>query len=473
MVAARLPLLAGLGLLEPFERWIGDRRAELASRPASERVIVVGIDAEAQVALGRWPRPRRLQAELVRRPIEAGALRVGLDVDPSVPGPEPDDRALAAVLASAGPERVALAGYRQNQPMPEGPARLAETVPAASLGRNVAVALVDVVPDADGLVRAYPAGAAEARGLLHCALLAARRGAGPGGWARSAAAQDRSRQRRGWVLSALRAALAADRLQLVYQPEIDTWTGVPVAVEALLRRHDPELCPVSPGEFVPLAEEAGLVEPVTRFVVRRAVADRARLAERGLALPVAVNLSARSLEGPQAAGTLTRLLTEAGGTPDRLQLEITETALARSGAEALACLLAQREAGYAVALDDFGVGHSSFARLRDLPVSTLEVDRGLVRVRPSDRGGDLVLQTVVELAERLGLATVGEGVEEPGDLERLEAAGRTLARGYHVAPPMPVEELAEWLDARLVAALPFADAADEPAWSRSVMSCAA
>jgi EAL domain-containing protein (putative c-di-GMP-specific phosphodiesterase class I) len=255
-------------------------------------------------------------------------------------------------------------------------------------------------------------------------------------------------------LSALRAALAADRLRLVYQPEIDTWTGVPVAVEALLRWHDPELGPLAPSEFVPLAEEAGLVEPLTRFVVRRAVADRARLAERGLALPVAVNLSARSLEGPQAAGTLARLLAEAGGTPDRLQLEITETAVARSGAEALACLLALREAGYAVALDDFGVGYSSFARLRDLPVSTLKIDRALVRVRPGDRGGDLVLQTVVELAERLGLATVGEGVEEPADLERLKAAGCTLAQGYHVAPPMPVEELAGWLEARILAADP-------------------
>jgi predicted signal transduction protein with EAL and GGDEF domain/CHASE2 domain-containing sensor protein len=896
MVAALLPLLAGLGFLEPFERWIGDRRAELASRPASERVIVVGIDAEAQAVLGRWPWPRRLQAELVRRLIGAGALRVGLDVDLSAPGPEPDDRALAAVLASAGPERVALAGYRQNQPMPEGPARLAETVPAASLGRDVTVALVDVVPDADGLVRAYPSGAelggsrraslahwltdapsvpgtgpigldwaidvatipylsaadllapdfdpawvagrlvlvgavdpalgdmvavprwrvlpgvfvhalaaetlvqeripwgpgdlatslllagllaafgprleratpravaiggaallvatagssfwaerlwslrlplagpvaawllalavataatlrrlheararaareaerrrrllegivaesfdgiltltpdgriatanpaagalfdlapealggrrlaelapaleaaraagpgerreatlalpggrrrtveiavarlhepvdgvvdilvlrdvsqarataialdrllhrdeetglpnrrryeelleaqlreasgdrfvaclvvdsgelvepvglddpnasagplaalaaalgtrlppgtivarvapdtlaclppgpvgaeaaaevaslaraaaadappgapapellriglalgpsdaADGRGLLRCALLAARRGAAPGGWARYAAAQDRSQKRRGRVLSALRAALAADRLRLVYQPEIDTWTGVPVAVEALLRWHDPELGPLAPSEFVPLAEEAGLVEPLTRFVVRRAVADRARLAERGLALPVAVNLSARSLEGPQAAGTLARLLAEAGGTPDRLQLEITETAVARSGAEALACLLALREAGYAVALDDFGVGYSSFARLRDLPVSTLKIDRALVRVRPGDRGGDLVLQTVVELAERLGLATVGEGVEEPADLERLKAAGCTLAQGYHVAPPMPVEELAGWLEARILAADP-------------------
>ncbi|MDW8371627.1 MAG: EAL domain-containing protein, partial [Geminicoccaceae bacterium] len=287
-------------------------------------------------------------------------------------------------------------------------------------------------------------------GLLRCALLAARRaGAAGDGWARYARAEDTRRLRRARLLAALRAALQGERLHLVYQPEVDTWTGTPVAVEALVRWHDPDLGPVPPSEFVPLAEEAGLVEPLTRLVFARAVADRARLAEAGVALPVAVNLSARSLDGPGAAGRLLRLLAEAGATPEALALEITETAVAAAGGEAVACLAGLRAAGYAVALDDFGVGYSSFGRLRELPVSALKIDRALVRVRPGDRGGDLVLQTVVDLAERLGLGTVGEGVEEAADLERLRATGCTLAQGFHIARPMPVDELTAWLADRL------------------------
>lgn len=292
-----------------------------------------------------------------------------------------------------------------------------------------------------------PADARDGPGLLRCALLAARRaGAAGETWVRYVPAQDRRRLRRVRLLAALRGALRESRLHLLYQPEVDTRTGLPVAVEALVRWHEPELGPISPAEFVPLAEEAGLVEPLTRMVLERAIADRARLAEAGVAPLVAINLSARSLDGPRAADTLLRLLAEVGATPEAIALEITETAVAGSGA-AVACLEGLRAAGYAIALDDFGVGYSSFARLRDLPVSTVKIDRALVRVRPGDHGGDLVLQTVLELAERLGLATVGEGVEEPADLERLRAMGCTLAQGFHIARPMPVEELARWLAA--------------------------
>lgn len=376
-----------------------------------------------------------------------------------IQGPEPAAEALCAVarsltrslapatpIARVGPGDLAFA-------VPLGAARPAPGGGPAPLAAAVARALTEA--GVAGLTARIGAALAPEHGrepaaLLRCALLATRHPPErPGAVAVYRPSADRRTVRRLELLAGLRRALAEERLQLVHQPKVDTWTGLPVGSEALVRWSDPELGAVSPAEFVPLAEETELIEPLTRRVLQLAIADRARLLGQGLDLPVAVNLSGRTLERPGAGPALLRLVEELGGGPDGLGFEVTETALIQSGRDAVAELGILREAGFAVALDDFGVGYSSFARLRDLPVSAVKVDRALVRVLPGDRSGAQVLASVLELAEKLGLETVGEGVEDAADLERLRTLGCTLAQGYHIARPMPVDELAPWLRARL------------------------
>lgn len=296
----------------------------------------------------------------------------------------------------------------------------------------------------------FPEHALTPGALLRCALLAARASPDqPGAVHVYAPAEDRRTRRRLELAARLRTTVRHGQLELVYQPKIDTWTGPPTGAEALVRWRDAVLGPVSPSEFVPLAEESDLIGPLTELVLARALADEASLRERGLDLPIAVNLSGRTLERAGAGGALLSLVERLGGSPARLSFEVTETALIRSGTQATDAVACLRDAGYAVALVDFGVGYSSFARLRDLPVSSVKIDRALVRVLPGDRSGAQVLASVLELAEKLGLETVGEGVEEAADLERLRVLGCTFARGFHIAPPMAAAELAAWLAAKL------------------------
>jgi PAS domain S-box-containing protein len=335
------------------------------------------------------------------------------------------------------------------------PERSLAPIAAAALRGIEEARLADVEPRIG--VALVPEHGREPAGLLRCALLATRHPPGrPGTVAVYRPSADRRAARRSELLAGLRRALRQARLELVHQPKVDTWTGLPVGTEALVRWRDPELGTVSPSEFVPLAEEADLIEPLTRQVLKLAIAEQAALRGQGLELRVAVNLSARSLDCQGAGPALLRLVDELGGGPAGLGFEVTETALLQSGRDAVAELGILREAGYAVALDDFGVGYSSFARLRDLPVSAVKIDRALVRVLPGDRSGALVLASVLELAEKLGLETVGEGVEDAADLERLRTLGCTLAQGYHIARPMPAAELGPWLRARLRRAPPRA-----------------
>lgn len=458
----------------------------LVLRDVSEaRATAAALDRllhrDEETGLANRRRLEELLDDLLRRsapaPRALACLAVEVASEDGPPGrhdPETDP-GLLAELATALAERL-----RPATPVARVRAdALAFAVPVEVADAGAAEALATAALAAGGPAAGplrvglalAPADAADGPGLLRCALLAAARvHAAGGGWARYAAQADHRRLRRLRLLAALRTALREERLHLVFQPKVDTWTGTPVGLEALVRWRDPELGEVAPSEFVPLAEEAGLVGPLTRLVVRRAVADQARLAAAGIDLPVAVNLSARSLDGPRAGADLLRLLAEAGGTPGRLHLEVTETALAHSGAEAIACLGALRAAGFAIALDDFGVGYSSFARLRDLPLSAVKLDRALVRLRPGDRGGDLVLAAVLELAEKLGLETIGEGVEEEADLERLRAFGCTHAQGWLIARPMPLPELIAWARSRPAARPAGAGPAAPPGRDRAAVA---
>jgi diguanylate cyclase (GGDEF)-like protein len=224
----------------------------------------------------------------------------------------------------------------------------------------------------------------------------------------------------------LRRALARDELELHYQPVFDVASGAPVAVEALLRWHDPDRGMVPPGEFIPAAESSGLIEPIGDWVVDAVLAQAQAWRAEGLEPDIAFNLSPRQLRAPGFADRLLERIAASGIEPARLIAEVTESA-AMTDPERTGPLFERLAgAGLRLAIDDFGADFSSLARLRDLPVSELKIDRAFLRGVPGDARSAAIVIAIVQLAHALELTSVAEGVEEAAQLEFLAApaAGR-------------------------------------------------
>jgi diguanylate cyclase (GGDEF)-like protein len=240
----------------------------------------------------------------------------------------------------------------------------------------------------------------------------------------------------------LRRALRRDGLSLAYQPIVDLATGQVTAVEALARWDDPLHGPVSPAEFVPLAEQTGEIDELGAWVLRSACRQLAEWDAAGVApdLAMCVNVSSRQLERGTLLDVVDASLTD-GLDPARLVLEITETALAQDGGTAERTLHQLHARGIGLAVDDFGTGYSSLSRLRSAPVSSIKVDRTFVH-EIDERTLDLPLvDATLALAVGLGLGVVAEGVETPAQLDYLRRAGCPHAQGYLLARPGPAEDL--------------------------------
>lgn len=249
--------------------------------------------------------------------------------------------------------------------------------------------------------------------------------------------------------SGLREALARGQLTVVYQPEVSLEDGRIVAVEALLRWEHPQLGPVSPGRFIPIAEQSGLIVPIGAWVLREACRQAARWnAQRGgEGIVVAVNLSPRQLGAADLAATVRGALGGASLPPERLCLEITESAVMADPDAAIESLHMLKDLGVKLAIDDFGVGYSSLSHLRDLlPVDVLKIDRSFVDGVVS-RGEDRAIVTaIVELARSLGIDAVAEGVESAEQAELLRAMRCHVAQGFHFARPQRPGDVARLLD---------------------------
>src|SRR3954447_19088175 len=243
----------------------------------------------------------------------------------------------------------------------------------------------------------------------------------------------------------LRKALAAGELELHYQPLVDLRTGAVSALEALLRWRHPARGLVPPGEFVPLAEEVGLIVPVGEWVLARACADAAGWPGGGRG---AVNLSAAQFRGRELVAAVVGALAAAGLAPARLELEITETVLLRDGEATLATLRELRALGVRIAMDDFGTGYSSLGYLRSFPSDKIKIDRCFVRDLGASADCEAIVRAVTGLGGSLGIATTAEGVETEEQLERLRAEGCDEAQGFHLGRPMPAAEVAAFLSAR-------------------------
>jgi len=246
----------------------------------------------------------------------------------------------------------------------------------------------------------------------------------------------------------LRGALRRGELQLFYQPKVWLSDGAPCGVEALLRWHHAELGWVPPVQFIPLAEESGLICELGDWVLEETCRQRAAWAQQGLGgLRVAVNISARQLEHGDFAAHVAALCTQYGVAPAGLDVELTESVIMANPEEIAGVFERLRRLGVQVAADDFGTGYSSLAYLRRLPIDVLKIDRSFVHNAVLDSVDAEIVRTIIALARALRLQVVAEGVETEDQAEFLRSCGCERAQGYLYARPMPAAQLVDWMRA--------------------------
>ncbi len=237
-------------------------------------------------------------------------------------------------------------------------------------------------------------------------------------------------------------ALERERqLFLEYQPIVDLHTERIIGVEALIRWRHPTRGVLSPGEFIPLAEETGQIAAIGRWALREATRQAARWARDGHELGVAVNVSARQLDADGLAGDVRRALDESGLRPGALTLEITETALMRDARAAVQQLRSLKRLGVRIAIDDFGTGYSSLAYLRQFPADSLKIDRSFVAGVASNCDSVALIETLVQLGSSLGIKTLAEGIEDTAQLRALQRAGCDLGQGFLFSRPVGAETI--------------------------------
>jgi EAL domain-containing protein (putative c-di-GMP-specific phosphodiesterase class I) len=248
------------------------------------------------------------------------------------------------------------------------------------------------------------------------------------------------------MLSRLRSAVVRNELELHYQPQVDVRSGAVIGVEALLRWRDPERGLIPPMQFIPLAEETGLIVPIGEWVLREACTQARRWLDAGLGpLTVAVNLSPRQFRLKNLAESVAAIVADTKLPPDSLELEITESTVMHRTEEATTSLRALHQLGVQISLDDFGTGYSSLAYLHRFPVHTLKVDQSFVRDIKSDRDDAAIVSTVITLAKQLKLKALAEGVETREQLAFLRTRGCDSYQGYLFCRPRPAAEISELL----------------------------
>jgi len=246
----------------------------------------------------------------------------------------------------------------------------------------------------------------------------------------------------------LRRALAMQELDLHYQPLVDLSSGQVDALEALVRWRHPDQGLIGPNEFIPLAEETGLIGQIGAWVLQRACADAARWPVH---IRVAVKVSAAQFKGSGLVAAVTDALAAAELLPERLELEITETALLSDGDATLAVLRELRAKGVRIAMDDFGTGYSSLGYLRSFPFDKIKIDRSFIRDIETNADCKAIVRAVTGLGSNLGIAITAEGVETTGQLNQLRAEGCDQVQGFLFSRPVPIRDVAALLGHKLPA----------------------
>jgi diguanylate cyclase (GGDEF)-like protein/PAS domain S-box-containing protein len=247
------------------------------------------------------------------------------------------------------------------------------------------------------------------------------------------------------LMGELRQAIGQDQLFLHYQPKIDLRTHRVIGVEALARWQHPEHGFIPPDQFIPPAERTGLIKPLTLWIFNTAQKQCLAWNRPGHELDVSINLSARNLHDRELPDHLQALLQDCGGNPDRLELEITESAIMADPIRALEAIKRLRAMGLRFAIDDFGIGYSSLANLKKLPVTTIKIDKSFVINMSRDENDAVIVRSTIDLARNLGLKVVAEGVENKETYNRLVEWGCDAAQGYYMCRPISADEFTRWL----------------------------
>jgi len=294
-----------------------------------------------------------------------------------------------------------------------------------------------------------PADARDVHELIRCAMRSAIRGAAEGGnrVVFFDPAHDAELAARHLLERQLRVAIdAGDQLELYFQPKVDARSGAPVGAEVLLRWRHPERGMVSPGEFIPLAEQSGLIRPMTDWLLARALDQIA--AWRAAGLPpgrVSINMSAHSFYGGGLVRLVDDVLARTGVPASQLVIEITEGTLMHDRLAALQVLNALRARQIGISLDDFGTGYSSLGYLQRFPIDEIKVDRSFVTDLDRNPGNQALVSAIVGLGSALGLAVVAEGVETEAEAAHLRRLGCPILQGFLYGRPMPAADFATYI----------------------------
>jgi diguanylate cyclase (GGDEF)-like protein len=359
------------------------------------------------------------------------------------------------VLAAVGPQRLAarLGGDEFAFVLPAAASLEEVTTAAHALLQSVSTAI-----EIDGLVLSMRASIGVSMAPVHgtdpstllkradVAMYAAK--TGTSGLTVYDPGIDHYSTRRLLLASELRQAVDDNELEVWYQPLARLRSGEICGFEALLRWRHSQYGAVSPNEFIPIAEQTGLIEPLTWWVLRQALQQLRTWQNDGYQMTMAVNVSARNLLDTGIVERLRALMAEIGIAPASLTLEITESSIMLEPDRSERILRHLAELGVSIAIDDFGTGYSSLSRLKTMPVHTVKIDRTFVKHLCADDGDEAIVRTTIELARNMGHRVVAEGVEDRATWDRLLELGCDLAQGFYLSAALPAEQCGDWLRSR-------------------------
>jgi len=312
---------------------------------------------------------------------------------------------------------------------------------ALDVDASIGIALAEPGDDVETLLRHADIAMYEAKAAHHP-------------FARYESSRDDNNLSRLVLLGNLRRAIATGELSLYYQPKVSTVTGTLNSVEALVRWQHPTLGLLQPDEFIPFAENTAIIHALTTEVLRLALSQARKWADAGHPIPIAVNISARSLLDPRFPAHVQELLDAHGVAPYLLSLELTETAVMADRDLALTVLQALDAMHVPLSIDDFGTGYSSMSYLKTLPVNELKIDSSFVMGMANDPDSAIIVRSAVDLGHNLGMIVVAEGVQDGIARSELADMGCDLVQGYQICKPMPARELELWIETHLVANSP-------------------
>jgi len=322
-----------------------------------------------------------------------------------------------------------------------------------TLGAEIAAGDLTIVPEIEVGTALYPGDAGDPAALINHALASFAKPGAAGGAVPAPGKSAHVARERFALEQDLRHAIAREQLEMVFQPIVDLSRGAVVGAEALLRWRHPEAGMISPARFIPILEDADLIDEIGRWTLNAACREMRRWQRRGLTgLKVAVNLSARQLRDPSLKQTIQRTLARHKVRPQALELELTETAATEDSERTFALFGELRALGISLAIDDFGSGYSSLSYLKNLPFDKLKIDREFVVEIHRRRDSQAICRSLVELTRGLGLEILAEGVESGEEVETLRLLGCRLFQGFFFSEPLDSDQ--------------FIDLALDPEWRK-------